>query len=257
MKKSFGYGIFGVLILIALWSIGGHILFSNPDYEQFTSFLPVPTFKALYVLILEMEFWNSVYASLKRICVGISIAFLFGMPMGLCIGFYKNLSYITYPPFQFLRMISPISWMPIALLIFRSFESAIIFLITMASIWPIIINITLGVARVNPQWLHMARDQGAKNYQLIFRIIFPSTLPYIVTSLRMALGIAWIVLVPAEFLGISSGLGYIINDARDTMEYDRLMAIVISIGIIGSALDVFIQLLRRTFRWSYENDYIF
>ena len=248
-----GYGIFGTVIFIILWALAGYLVFSRPGYEQFSGFLPIPTMKALYSLIFDYDFWSSVYASLRRVVVGVSIAFLFGLPSGLLIGFFSKLGLITYPPIQFLRMISPLSWMPIALLVFRGFESAIYFLITMATIWPIVLNTTLGVSHVNPQWIKMARNQGAKNYQLIFRIIIPSSIPYIITSLRLALGVAWIVLVPAEFLGISSGLGYIINDARDTMEYDRLMAIVISIGILGFILDGVLQLIQKRFNWTWGN----
>lgn len=149
-------------------------------------------------------------------------------------------------------MVSPLSWMPIALLIFASFEGAIYFLITMATIWPIMINTSLGVMHVNPSWIMMARNQGANDRQLITKIVIPAAIPYILTSLRLALGVAWIVLVPAEFLGVSSGLGYLINDARDTMEYDRLMAIVIAIGILGFVLDGSIQLMRKSLNWTWE-----
>ena len=98
----------------------------------------------------------------------------------------------------------------------------------------------------------MALNQGANNFQLIKTIVIPASLPYMLTSFRLSLGIAWIVLVPAEFLGVSSGLGYLINDARDTMEYDKLMAIVIAIGILGFFLDRIIQKLQQTFNWSWN-----
>ena len=182
--------------------------------------------------------------------MGIGLAFVLGMPSGLLIGYFRGVRIASYTPVQFIRMISPLSWMPIALLIFRTFESAIYFLITMATVWPIMLNTSLGVARVNPQWIQMARVQGARAHQIILRIILPASTPYILTSLRLALGVAWIVLVPVEFLGVSSGLGYLINDARDTMEYDRLMAIVVAIGVIGFLLDGSIQLLRRLSRWT-------
>ncbi|MBF0451233.1 MAG: ABC transporter permease [Candidatus Magnetomorum sp.] len=249
MWRKTGYGCIGIVLLIAGWSMTGYMIFTQPGYEQFSGFLPIPTFKALYQLLFDISFWQSVWASLRRIILGISLAAVLGIPMGILVGFYTTMRMISYPPIQFLRMISPISWMPIALLVFQSFESAIVFLLVMATIWPIIINTTLGVTRVNPRWILMAINQGAKNYQLIFKIIIPSTLPYMLASLRMALGVAWIVLVPAEFLGISSGLGYIINDARDTMSYDRLMAIVIAIGIIGTILDALIESIQRPFQW--------
>lgn len=241
----------GIVIFLLAWAIGGHFIFLRPQFSQFSGFLPGPTLQALAKLLVSQEFWPSVLASLRRIGVGIGTAFVLGLPFGLLIGYYKKLRITTYTPIQFVRMISPLSWMPIALLIFTTFEATIYFLITMATIWPIIMNSSLGVSRVNPQWVKMAKNQGATDGQVLLRIILPASIPYILTSLRLALGVAWIVLVPVEFLGISSGLGYIINDARDTMEYDRLMAIVLAIGMIGFILDGSIQLIQKKFRWNW------
>jgi NitT/TauT family transport system permease protein len=241
----------GMIAFLLIWVIGGHFIFIRPQFTQFSGFLPKSTFKALVRLLVDNQFWPSVLASLRRVGVGIGTAFILGLPFGLLIGYYSKLRITTYTPIQFIRMISPLSWMPIALLIFTTFESAIYFLITMATIWPIILNSSLGVSRVNPQWITMAKNQGATDIQVLLHIILPASIPYILTSLRLALGVAWIVLVPVEFLGISSGLGYIINDARDTMEYDRLMAIVLAIGLIGFILDGSIQLLQKLFKWNW------
>jgi len=245
------YALGGMLLLVIVWAVGGQIVFTRPSMAQFSAFLPAPTLKAFGRLLLDPQFWFSVTASIRRVCVGIGCAFAAGLPLGLVIGYSKRLQIMTYPPIQFIRMISPLSWMPIALLIFTTFEGAIYFLITMATIWPIILNTMLGVARVNPKWIDMARVQGASHRQILRHIILPASTPYILTSLRLALGVAWIVIVPVEFLGVTSGLGYIINDARDTMEYDRLMAIVLAIGCIGFLLDGLIQILRRLFRWTW------
>ena len=252
MNSGVFMGLAGFLFFIALWAVGGYVLFTRPDFAQFQGFLPLPALKGLARLCVSQHFWTSVAASLFRVCAGILIAFLVGFPVGLLIGFYRRIQVLTYPPMQFLRMVSPLSWMPIALLIFSSFESAICFIITMATVWPIILNTSLGVVRVNPGWLMMARNQGATDMQLLTRIVIPASIPYILTSLRLALGVAWIVLVPAEFLGVSSGLGYIINDARDTMEYDLLMATVLAIGVIGFCLDGSIQSLRRYLNWGHD-----
>jgi len=249
MWAKVGYGFLGIFFLILTWSVLGYLTFTQEGYRQFDGFMPIPTLNALFSLIMDVSFWQSVFASLRRIIIGICISATLGLPTGILLGFYEKLRMISYPPIQFLRMISPISWMPIALLLFQSFESAIVFLLIMATIWPIIINTTMGVSRVDTRWITMAINQGATNSQLIWKIIIPSTIPYMLTSLRMALGVAWIVLVPAEFLGISSGLGYLINDARDTMAYDRLMAIVIAIGIIGSILDTLIEQIQKPFQW--------
>ncbi len=250
LLNRLSYGCLGIFLFLLLWIVVGYSVFTRPGYEQFTGFLPLPTLRAFVGLVEEVEFWRSVWASLRRVGVGIFLAFFIGLPSGLLIGFYAKMKLITYAPIQFIRMISPLSWMPIALLVFHSFEAAIYFLITMATVWPIILNTSHGVSQVNPRWLLMARNQGAGDRQLLMKIILPASIPYILTSLRLALGVAWIVLVPAEFLGVSSGLGYLINDARDTMEYDRLMAIIVGIGIVGFILDGSIELVQRSFSWN-------
>lgn len=248
-----GYGTLGVAVFLGLWFAVGSTISAQPAMERFRDFVPLAAGRALLRLLGEGSFWYSVAASLRRVTFGILLATLIGLPLGILIGFFRPLKLITNTPIQFIRMISPLAWMPIALFIFREFESAIYFLITMATVWPVVINTALGVARVNPQWLRMARNQGATDFQLIRHVVLPAIVPYILTSLRLALGVAWIVLVPVEFLGVSSGLGYLINDARDTLEYDRLMAVVLSIGIIGFLLDSLIQFFQNMFRWSWTN----
>ena len=99
----------------------------------------------------------------------------------------------------------------------------------------------------------MARNQGTNEKNLLLKVIFPASLPSILSGLRLALGVAWIVLVPAELLGISSGLGYLINDARNSLEYDKLMAVIIAIGIIGFLLDLLFQIVTSKFNWQKKN----
>ncbi len=253
-NREFGwkYELIGLAVFFLVWIAVSGFFFTRPEFSQFSGFLPGPTARALMTAAQESRFWVSVFASLKRILIGIGIAAIMGVPMGILVGFYPRFRSLSYSPIQFVRMISPLSWMPLAILLFASFESAIYFLIVMATICPIILNTTIGVLNINPQWIKMALNQGATNFQLIKTIIIPFSLPYMLTSLRLALGVAWIVLVPAEFLGVSSGLGYLINDARDTMEYDKLMAMIIAIGVLGFSLDRIIQKLQHTFSWSWN-----
>ncbi len=243
---GYGYELLGISLLVMVWIFGGTFLLSSQTLEPFDRFLPLPTLKALGTAVIQKHFWVSVWASLRRVLLGITIASVLGIPGGIVIGFYPRLRGISYSPIQFLRMISPLSWMPIALIVFVRFESAIVFLIVMATVWPVMLNTAAGVGSVNPSWIRMAMNQGASHFQLIWTIIVPASLPNVLTSLRLALGIAWIVLVPAEFLGVSSGLGYLINDARDTMSYDVLMAMIIAIGMLGFLLDRGMQAVQRT-----------
>ncbi len=248
------YELAGLVLFAFAWAAVTQFIFTRPELYHFKGFLPGPTLAALVDAFQDSKFWMSVFASLRRIVVGIAISAFIGLPLGVLIGFFTRLRKLTYSPIQFVRMISPLSWMPIALLLFTSFESAVHFLIIMATICPIIQNTAIGVMDINPQWLKMALNQGANNVQLIQTIVLPYSIPHMITSIRLALGIAWIVLVPAEFLGVSSGLGYLINDARDTMEYDKLMAIIIAIGMLGFILDRIFQKLQYRFSWSWAGD---
>ncbi len=250
MRFGWKYELVGLGLFAVLWVVVTSILFTRPEFSHFSGFLPGPTLAALGDAFQSSRFWVSVFASLRRIVLGIAIASAIGLPLGVLIGFFPLLRGLTYSSIQFIRMISPLSWMPIALLLFTSFESAVYFLIVMATICPIILNTAIGVMDINPQWIKMALNQGANNMQLIRTIVIPYSVPHMLTSLRLALGVAWIVLVPAEFLGVSSGLGYLINDARDTMEYDKLMAMIIAIGILGFLLDRIFQKLQHNFSWS-------
>lgn len=247
-----GYELLGISLLVVVWILAGTFFLSGRALEPFNRFLPLPTLKALALAVTQEHFWVSVWASLRRVILGITIASVLGIPGGIIIGFYPRLRSLSYTPIQFLRMISPLSWMPVALIVFVRFESAIVFLIVMATVWPIMLNTATGVGNVNPSWIRMAMNQGANHLQLIWTIIVPASLPNVLTSLRLALGVAWIVLVPAEFLGVSSGLGYLINDARDTMSYDVLMAMIIAIGILGFLLDRGMQMVQGVVRstWS-------
>ncbi|MBA7627536.1 Bicarbonate transport system permease protein CmpB [subsurface metagenome] len=246
---KFLFGITGIILFIFLWEIVLRLFLLQPNFSQFKGFLPLFTLKALISLTIEKFFWISIFASLRRVIIGLFFASMFGIPVGLLVGAFRYLRDITNAPFQFVRMISPISWMPIALIFLPGFEEAILFLIFIVTVWPILLNTSHGVINANPDWIKMARNQGASERQLLFRIIFPASIPYMVTGFRLGIGVAWIILVPAEMIGTSSGLGYLINDARDTMEYDKLMAAVIAIGIIGFCIDSLFQVVKRKFEW--------
>jgi NitT/TauT family transport system permease protein len=147
-------------------------------------------------------------------------------------------------------MVSPLAWMPIAVLMFATWDGSIVFLIAAAAIWPIVFATAAGVKRIDPVWLAMARNLGGRTLSVLRAIVVPAVAQDILTGLRLALGVAWIVLVPAEFLGVTSGLGYAINDARDTLSYDRLAALVVLIGLIGYVLDALISAAIRRAHWT-------
>jgi NitT/TauT family transport system permease protein len=249
LLSTVAYPAVGVAALLALWWLGGWAIANNEDVSAFAGFAPGPAFAALGDLVASGEVWSTVHPSLYRIGMGLLWAFVIGVPVGVAIGLSSPLREVTHVPFQFLRMISPLAWMPIAVLAFATWDGAIVFLITVAAVWPVLFSTAQGVRRIDPLWFKVARNLGADGWQMLRRVILPAIGQDIFAGLRLAVGVAWIVLVPAEYLGVTSGLGYAINDARDTLEYDTLAAIVVIIGIIGFLLDGLCVSLIKHFSW--------
>ena len=227
----------GMAGLFALWWVGGRMVAGSPNMFAFADFAPEPALSRLWEMVQSGEAWAMTAPSLMRVGYGLGIAIAIGVPLGIAIGRIPVLRAITNIPFQFLRMISPLSWMPLAVMAFATWDAAIVFLIAVAAVWPIVFATASGVRRIDAAWLKVARNLGAKPWHMLTAVILPAVAVDILTGIRLALGVAWIVLVPAEYLGVTSGLGYAINDARDTLEYDRLAATVVIIGVIGFALD--------------------
>jgi NitT/TauT family transport system permease protein len=239
----------GLAILFVVWWLGIYLISSNPETEHFSDFGPIPAFNALPMLWEEGTIQSAVGSSGYRLGIGLFIAILIGAPIGVMIGRSRRFRELSNSPFQLLRMISPLSWEPIAVIVFPTWDQAIIFLIAIASLWPVAFATAAGLSKVDPAWFKVARNLGASPLQVVTTIVIPAITFDVLTGIRLALGVAWIVLVPAEFLGVTSGLGYSIEDARETLSYDHLMAMVLIIGAIGYVLDSTCVLLIKRFSW--------
>jgi NitT/TauT family transport system permease protein len=182
--------------------------------------------------------------SLFRVFCGYVAAVVLGVPFGLLVGWWSGLARAANPLIQLLRPISPLAWMPLAVIWFGVSNMAPIFLIFLASFFPIVVATMNGVRNVPPVYVQAGRNFGLKTPALIGRVVFPAVLPRIVVGLRIAFGVAWLVLVAAEMIAVDSGLGYLIIDARNAgKRYDLVVGGMLLIGIIGLVLDV---LIRRT-----------
>lgn len=248
------FSAFGLACLGLAWSWGGRWVASNPSTSAFADFAPGPTFEVLVKMVQSGSVWPPIAASLKRIGLGLGYACALGIPLGILIGRVPALQRVTNAPFQFLRMISPLSWMPIAVMVFATWEGAIVFLLTAASIWPIIFSTINGISRIDPSWFAVAKNLGAMPWQIIAHVVVPAAAQDILTGVRLAMGVAWVILVPAEYLGVTSGLGYSINDARDTLEYDKLAAIVVVIGVCGYLIDTAMRLAIARVNWNIQEE---
>ncbi len=246
------YGVIGLLAFLVIWEIGTLFLYLNPGTRTFATFGPIPTLEALPVLWGGGKIQNAMVASGYRMGVGLFIAIAVGVPIGILMGRSKRFRELSNSPFQLLRMISPLSWMPLAVIVYAEWDQAIVFLIAIASVWPVAFATAAGLAKVDPAWFKVARNLGARAIHMLTQVILPAIAFDVLTGIRLALGVAWIVLVPAELLGVTSGLGYAIKDARETLSYDHLTAMVLVIGIIGYALDSFLVMLIKRYSWHHR-----
>lgn len=211
------------------------------------AFAPLPSLEALWHLVTGPDIWHHALLSMKRVAVGLLLAFTVGVPLGILTGVWRLFSQATTPVFQFLRMISPLSWMPIAVMVLGVGDTPVYFLLAFAAVWPILLNTSAGVAQLDPNWLLLARSVSANRRETVLRVILPGITAHILTGVRTAIGILWIVLVPAEMLGVSAGLGYFILDTRDRLAYSELMAAILLIGALGFLLDHLARWLHA--RW--------
>lgn len=240
-----GLSLVGLCVLLALWSLGVRLLEQNMMLAE--RLAPQEAFASLYHLFISSEINRDLIDSLRRVLFSLALALTIGVPVGILVGVSNTLNQMTAGAFQFLRMISPLSWMPIAVMVFGIGDAPIYFLLTITAVWPIIINTSAGVRQLNPQWLELTRSFSATRLETLFKVIFPGILGHLLTGVRIAIGMSWILLIPCEMLGVSSGLGYLILDSRDRLAYSELMAIIVLIGALGFLLDASVQKLHQKF----------
>ena len=198
--------------------------------------------------------WEHISASLYRVGMGFGLAVLVGIPLGLWMGWVGG-AYRTFNPiFQMLRPISPIAWIPLAILWFGVGDVSPIFLIFISSVFPLIVQTTSGVHTIDRRYLRAAANFGVSRAVLFRQVVIPAVLPEIIVGMRIGIGVAWLVVVAAEMIALRSGLGYLIMDSRNAgNRYDLVIAAMIIIGTIGLLLDGITRLLERlkTVKWRY------
>jgi NitT/TauT family transport system permease protein len=200
--------------------------------------------------------WAYIGDSLRRVALGFLAAAIVGIPLGLTLGWYPRANQVVNPTLQILRPISPIAWIPVAILLFGVGELTPVFLIFLSALFPIVLSCVSGVANVPAIYRRAGRNFGLSAPQLLARVVFPAALPQILVGLRIALGIAWIVMVAAEMIAVDSGLGYLVIDSRNSgKRYDLVVAAMLAIGLIGLALDLGFRRLReiRSVRWGFRD----
>lgn len=242
-----GWPLLGFAVALALWAVGARQL---SDVEAIRdAFSPQAGLAAWWRLLADGSLWHHIAISLQRIFIALALALAVGVPLGVLLGMSPLFARISGTVFQFLRMVSPLSWMPLAVMALGVGEAPVVFLLAFAAVWPVMLNTAAGVAALDPAWLRLAASLSATRWEVVTRVVLPGIVTHVLTGFRLAVGIGWIVLVPAEMLGVSAGMGYFVLDTRDRLAYDELTAGILTIGVLGFALDALARALSR--RWTH------
>jgi NitT/TauT family transport system permease protein len=207
-------------------------------------------------LLKDGTLWRHIGASLMRVGTGFGLAVCVAVPLGLWMGWVRGVYNTLNPIFQILRPISPIAWIPIAILWFGVGNASPIYLIFISSVFPMVVQTTVGVHTIEKRYLRAAENFGVSRATLFKQVVIPAVLPQVLVGMRIGLGVAWLVVVAAEMIALRSGLGYMIMDSRNAgNRYDLVIAGMIIIGLIGLSLDGTMRMLERVkwVRWRYAH----
>ena len=240
-----------ILLMLALWEVGVR--------RQPSHLLPGPwgVVGGIVDLVRHGLLLKYVVASLFRVTWGFVLAVVTAIPLGLAVGWYRRVEMAVNPILQILRPISPLAWIPIAILWFGVGDLAAIFLIFIGCFFPLMMTAINAVQSIPAVYVNAGRNFGLSTASLVYRVLYPAVVPNLIVGLRITLGIAWLVVVAAEMIAVNSGLGFLIVDARNAgNRYDLVVAGMLIIGVIGLLLDWGMQSLEKvkSFRWSYSED---
>ena len=201
-------------------------------------------------LLQDGTLWRHIGASLMRVGTGFGLAVCVAVPLGLWMGWVRGAYHTLNPIFQILRPISPIAWIPIAILWFGVGNASPIYLIFISSVFPMVVQTTVGVHTIEKRYLRAAENFGVSRSTLFKQVVIPAVLPQIIVGMRIGLGVAWLVVVAAEMIALRSGLGYMIMDSRNAgNRYDLVIAGMIIIGIDRPHRSTAIMRMLERVKW--------
>ena len=259
-----------LLVFLAVWqALTGSLLTStsviDPEYAKLmgqsgagiqSSVIPSPTDVLSRAVTLGKSAFDAsnpnnlgialhLYHSLGRVLLGYGLAVLVAVPLGFSIGLMPRLHQALDPFIQILKPISPLAWMPLALYTLRDSGASAIFIIFICSLWPMLISTAAGASGVRQDWLNVSRVLGLKTSTKIIRIVFPASVPMILTGMRVSIGVAWFVIVAAEMVAGQNGIGYFIWNEWNNLQISSMIVAILLIGVIGFILDQALAWLGR------------
>lgn len=249
-SPQFRRGATSIILAGLLWELGRY--YKLPMLEA----LPAPSevVGEFSALIFSSAYWADWASSFERVFKGFLIAQLIGIPLGLAMAASSVFFGLTFPPFEILRPIPPLAWVPISILFWPTTEISITFVIFLGAFYTVVINVLGGARSVDPRLGRAAVSLGAKKFDIFCKIILPATLPSIFTGMAVGMGITWEVVVAAEMIAGKSGLGYLTWSSYVGGNFPQIVIGMVSIGLAGYLSSSAIRMLgelcmpwRRTF----------
>ncbi|BAT51310.1 nitrate transport permease protein NrtB [Nostoc sp. NIES-3756] len=247
LNKLFWRKIVPPLVALAIFLVLWQLLCLNPNFKLPG---PIETFSETFDPFIIHPFFDNgesdkglgwqILSSLGRVGLGFSLSAIAGITLGILIGVNPLVYNAVDPIFQVLRTVPPLAWLPISLAAFQQANPSAIFVIFITSIWPILINTTVGVQQIPQDYINVAKVLRLKGPKYFFKIVFPATVPYIFTGLRIGIGLSWLAIVAAEMLVGGVGIGSFIWDAYNTTTETNLSEIILAliyVGLVGLFLD--------------------
>lgn len=248
--KSVGPSLLVVTALVAIWmSVASLRLFHQSAFPD-----PVTVLKAFSEEIRSGRLFTDVITSLFRVSTGFGIAVLSGVPAGLWMGQHDRVRQAFLPVINFFRNLSPLAWIPFAILWFGVGDASAIFLICLSGFFPVVLATMAAVANIPTVYSRVARNYGMTEWERLWHVTLPAIMPQVITTLRVTAGLSWLVVVAAEMIAGRDGLGFAVMDSRNGLRTDILVVEMIVIGSVGVALDrALVQLTQLpSVRWGYE-----
>jgi NitT/TauT family transport system permease protein len=239
-----------VAALIGLWAV----VWRSGVFHESAFPAPLAVVRGFGEELRSGRLFNDLITSLFRVSCGFVIAVLLGLPLGLWMGQKLTGRLAFLPIINFFRNLSPLAWMPFAILWFGVGDASAIFLIFLSAFFPVVLATMAAVANIPTVYFRVAQDYGLRGYERLTQVTLPAIMPQVITMLRVTAGLSWLVVVAAEMIAGRDGLGFAVMDSRNGLRTDLLVVEMIVIGLIGVVIDrVLVQLTKiPSVRWGYE-----
>jgi ABC-type nitrate/sulfonate/bicarbonate transport system permease component len=253
--KQYAFAVISIVIFLAAWQL--YSTYLNVNDVGYKGYVPYPMDVARALVksfsvdpITHLTMWDHIGASLTRIVYGFLLSLLIAVPLGLMMGTFKTVSYLTKPIVELIRPIPPLAWIPIFIVILAGLWGPVM-IVFLGIFFPVLLNVIFGVSSVEPILIDAARTLGSRRSQLFTKVVLPFTLPYLMTGIKVGLGIGWMCIVAAEMVGnYGGGVGFFINDMALRGNFDFMFAGMIVIGLLGILTTGAASLIEgRLFKW--------